>query len=445
MATITLSPRTIPVNEDYDVIVVGGGPAGCAAATAAGRSGARTLLIESSAALGGMGTGGLVPAWCPFTDRRRIIYGGIAEAVLRRGMARMPHLRAQAEAQRFDWVPIDPEALKLIYDDLVTGAGADVLFNALTTAVEHRDGTIDAVVVASKAGLAAYRARVFVDATGDGDVAAWAGAGFAKGDDQGALQPATLCFRIANVDMYAFQHCGTIQYGPFPKAEWRITRIVAEGRYPQIPDDHACNCVQGPGVIGFNAGHVWEVDNTDPISVSRGLIEGRRMAHAYRDAFAEYFPEAFAQGCLVQTAPMLGIRETRRIVGDYCLTVDDYRSCRHFADEIGRNAYAIDVHKSRGKNTAGIDNHLPDGESHGIPYRCLLPRGLRNLLVAGRCISTEREVNGSVRIMPACLVTGEAAGTAAAMACAHRGEVRAIDVQVLRDTLRRNGAYLPEP
>jgi hypothetical protein len=387
-----------------------------------------------------MGTSGLVPAWCPFTDKERVIHAGLAERVLRETMAGMPHV----PADRLDWTPIDPERLKRVYDDLVTGFGGQVLFSTVLTGVEAGSaGTADTLLCAGKAGLAAYRAPVYVDCTGDGDLAAWAGAPFEQGDADGELQPATHCFVLANVDVYAYEHIGGIKYHPKRNL---IDAIVASGRYPEIPDTHACNNLIGPGTVGFNAGHLWEVDNTDPLSVSRALIQGRRLARAFRDACAEFFPEAFANAFLAATGSLMGVRESRRILGDYYLTVEDFRDHRSFPDEICRNCYFVDIHPRPGQPQPESEAsliHLEPGESHGIPYRCLTPRTLRNVLVAGRSISTDRAVQGSTRVMPVCLCTGEAAGLAAALAAGSGGDVRGVDPERLRTRLRQVGAYLP--
>ena len=438
----SLNSRSLPL-EQWDVIVAGGGPAGCAAATAAAREGARTLLLESTSCLGGMGTSGLVPAWCPFTDKERIIYGGIAERVLKETLAGMPHL----PADRFDWTPIDPERLKRVYDNLVTSAGAAVRFATMVTGVEtDGDGRIEALLLASKWGLTAARAKVYVDATGDGDLAAWGGAPFKKGDESGDLQPATLCFTLSNVDTYAFEHIGTIKHGKSGDAAMRA--IAASEKYPEIIDHHGCNSMIGPATVGFNSGHVWDVDNTDPDSITRGLIEGRKIAAAFRDACAEFCPATFGNAFLAATGSLMGIRETRRILGEYVLTHEDFVARKAFDDEIGRNCYFIDVHHK--KSEVGTDQeghstavHYSKGESHGIPYRCLLPQGVANVITSGRCISTDRPVQGSTRVMPTCLVTGEAAGLAAALAAAGDVTPRDIDVADLRARLRNHGAYLP--
>lgn len=448
MKKYTIPFNLIPLDDSWDVIVAGGGPAGCTAAASAAREGARTLLVEATGCLGGMGTSGLVPAWCPFTDQERIIYSGMAEKVLRQTMAGMPHVNKNW----FDWVPIDAERLKRVYDDLMLEHGVHVLFDTFVAAVGKQGADrIDAVITASKSGLRALKAGIYVDCTGDADLAAWAGAKFEKGDEEGDLQPATLCFVLSNVDMYGYQHCGRLRtWDGTPQV---MDAILASGKYPLIPDLHACNNIVGPGTVGFNAGHLWSVDNTDPTTVSEALMKGRKIASAFRDALAEFSPKAYANAFLVNTGSLMGIRETRRIIGDYCLTLRDFIERRTFKDEICRNCYYIDVHHkksevaSSNKKQAGgkapKSIRMNKGESHGIPYRCLTPRGLANVLVAGRSISTDRAVQGSTRVMPVCLAMGEAAGMAAAMAAKRGGDTRKINVATLRKRLKKEGAYLP--
>ena len=448
MKTYTLGQRDVPLDDSWDVIVVGGGPAGCTAAAAAARDGARTLLIEGTSCLGGMGTAGLVPAWCPFSDKEQIIYCGLAEKVFSACKQAMPHVKKGL----LDWVPIDPERLKRIYDDMVLDAGASVLFQTSLSAVDtDGNGGVSAIIVSNKGGLSAYRAKVYVDCTGDADLAAWAGAEFQKGDESGDLQAATHCFILTNVDEYGYRHGPQLYAG---NTDSPIFAILKSGKYPLIPDTHLCNNLIGPGTVGFNAGHLWNVDNTDPASVSDALVRGRRLAAAFRDALAEFHPQAFANAFLTATGSLMGIRETRRIVGDYCLTIEDYGARRSFPDEICRNSYFVDIHGSRPRKAEDVrvtprveqtKYHYEKGESHGVPYRCLTPKALRNVLVAGRSISCDRPVQGSVRVMPVCLAMGEAAGAAAAAAkdlstC----DVHAVDVGQLRERLRGYGAYLPE-
>lgn len=451
MSTYSLS-RNIPLSEPWDVIVVGGGPSGCTAAIAAAREGAKTLLVEGTGALGGGATSMLVPAWCPFSDKEKIIYRGLAEKIFDASKAGTPHVK-QTD---LDWVPINAEHLKRVYDDFVTESGAHILFHTVLSGVDRdEEGRVRALIVSNKAGLSALQAKVFVDCTGDADLVAWAGASFQKGDETGDLMPATHCFVLSNVDEYAYTNLywsggrlhGANQQSP-------IYDILASGKYPLIRDAHMCNNRIGPGAVGFNAGHVWNVDNTDPESVSKALVEGRKLAKQIRDALAEACPEAFGDAFLVQTAPQIGIRETRRIEGDYSLTLDDYMARRSFPDEIVRNCYFIDVHHNAAASAKNVAErseglHLPvrygPGESHGVPYRCLVPKGLKNVLVAGRSISCERAVQGSVRVMPVCLAMGEAAGIAAVHALRNHGDdVHAVDTALLRRRLQEEGAYLPE-
>ena len=440
----TMRERTLPLDDSWDVVVVGGGPSGCTAAAAAAREDARTLLIETTGCLGGMGTSGLVPAWCPFSDGEKMIYRGLAEKVLLRSNAGT----YGAEPDALNWVPIDPENLKVVYDDLVSGFGVTVLFNTQAAGVEMTaPGEAGVLLLSSKQGLTAVKARVYVDCSGDGDVAAWAGAGFVQGDGTGELQPATHCFAFGNVDLQARKDMPRL-HGANPQSP--IHDIIASGKYPLIPDAHICNNPVGPGSVGFNAGHLWSVDNTDPVSVSRALPQGRKMALEFLKALSESQPRVFGNAYVSQTGALLGIRETRRIIGDYCLTIDDFKGLKSFEDEIGRNCYFIDVHHKQSDVGTGNEGakkehiRLNKGESHGIPYRCLTPKGLTNILVAGRCVSSDRAVNGSVRVMPVCLVTGEAAGIAAALAAkSEAADVHAIDTALLRKRLQAEGAYLP--
>ncbi len=444
------------MEDNWDVIVVGGGPAGCAAATASAREGARTLLLEATGALGGMGTSGLVPWFCGYSDGQKLIACGLAQTVHSALRDHIPHFREALASKPLTAPAIDPELLKRVYDEMVTGVGATVRFHASLGAVDRApDGNPDAIIVATKAGLGACRAKVYVDCTGDGDLAAWAGAAFEKGDAAGAMQPATHCFIIGNIDEEALAKGPRIHFYDPDSPVWKAVR---SDKYPLIVELHSCSMKFAPRTFGFNTGHVFDVDNTDPACTSDALRHGRQMAIQYRDAFAEFHP-AFADSVLLATGSLLGVRETRRIVGDYTLTAADYFARRSFPDEICRNAYGIDVHSNLSpeerarlvqmtipelqERNRKIVNSMQPGESFGVPYRCLTPRGLKNVLVAGRCISADRQANGSTRIMACCLNTGEAAGIAAAMAAAGPADVHTVDTDDLRRRLRQHGAYLP--
>jgi hypothetical protein len=437
--------------DGYDVLVIGGGPAGCTAAIAAAREGKKTLLLEQTGSLGGMGTSGLVPAWCPFSDKERVIYAGLGEKIMESVKSTMKHVPKDL----VDWVPIDPEMLKVVYDDMVTESGAEVLFNTFASGVETDGaGNVTAVLASNKEGLCAYQAQVYVDATGDADVAVWAGAQYQKGDANGKMQPGSHCFVISNVDSYAYIY-GRKLHGGYPESP--IYQIAASDKYPLVRDFHMCNNFIGPGTLGFNAGHVFNVDNTEPWSCSKDYMYGRKLARQLRDGLAEFFPEAFANSFLAQTGALIGIRETRRIVGDYEVMREDFIQRRTFDDDICRNCYYIDVHHQKdeaedvasGKKTYTevadkVTVHYQKGESHGVPYRSLLPKGLNNVIVAGRSVCSDHIVNGSLRVMPVCLAMGEAAGMAAAMATEAGNDLRKVDITALQAKLREAGAYLPE-
>ena len=440
----TLKNNTIPLNEEYEVIVCGGGPAGIAAAIAAAREGAKTLLLEGSSMLGGMSTNGMVNMFTNMTDGIRNVYGGIAEKIINRLKSHMLHVN------RDEWktIPIDFERIKQIYDQEVTASGATVLFQSTVCGVEMKDDrNIDVILVSNKRGLMAYRAKVFVDCTGDADLYTWAGKEFELGDETGDFMPATMCFTLTNVDEYAVPYM-EMPYGG--KHRDMIHRILDDGKY-DIIDDHYVMKKIGPRTYTFNAGHVYDVDATDPESLSKGLMEGRRLARELHDAFKEYAPAAMAGSFLAQTSPMLGVRESRRIIGDYCFTAQDYLDRRSFPDEVYRGKYQIDLHtrddiKRDGKpDSVETFGRYGVGESYGVPYRCLCPRDLDNVLVAGRTICSDRPSNGTLRVMSSCLCAGEAAGMAAKHACdLNEINIHNVDTQKLRRRLMEEGAYLPK-
>ena len=446
--SLRLKKTEILLDDQWDVIVIGGGPSGCAAAIAAAREGARTLLIEGMGCLGGMGTSGMVPAWTPFSDGEKMVYRGIAEKVFTESRKGVPH----EPKDKLDWVAINPEWLKVVYDRMVTSSNAKVLFFSHLASVQMKnDKEVDALIISNKSGLTAYRAKVYIDCTGDGDIAAWAGASFTKGNAKGIAMPSTHCFEIVNLNVNPTNiDSFNSLYGGNKKSP--IWEIVASGKYPAIKDAHLCINYIGPNAVGLNAGHLFEVDSTNPQSLSDSMIHGRELANQFMAGLKEFRPSIFADSFLINTGQLMGIRESRIIEGDYKLTLKDWIARATFPDEIGRNNYFIDIHNSKEEidkvvkeksfENLGRPEPYKKGESHGIPYRCLTPKGLKNVLVAGRCISTEQIVQGSVRVQAACLVTGEAAGMAAVHAIkSHRNDVHLVDIDFLRKRLKEEGQY----
>ena len=446
MALTTTWPARELSAREVDVLVAGGGPAGVAAAIAAAREGAATLLVERFGYLGGMATAALVPCWAPFSDKEKLVVRGLLLEVVREMIERTPHLKAE----QYAWVPIDFELLKRILDRRVAEAGAEVLLLTQLADVRADRGAVREALILNAAGLSAVRAKVFIDATGEGELVARAGGAFELGQpDTGELQPTTPCFVLANVD--------TDKYFAWQEAipgRQNLRDAVAAAKAAgdlDIPETHGVIIRCSPTRLGINFSHVYDVDATDPARLSAAMVEGRRLARHLGDFLVKYCPGCEG-GELVQTGGIIGIRESRRIVGEYRLVLDDYMARRHFDDEIALNSYYLDLHYSKAdwqRYAAGEftwqDRGKPygPGDSHGIPFGCLIPRGLTNVLAAGRCASSDRFVQGAIRVMPTCMAMGEAAGAAAAMAVAGDHDVRGVDVHALREKLRQHGAYLP--
>lgn len=425
--------RNIPVRIDTDVFVAGGGPAGVAAAVAAAKSGCRVYLAESRGCFGGMGTSGLVPAFMQFSDGVHFLADGVGREIYER-------LAAAGGVGEADRMAIKPEVFKRVYDDLVIENGIDFTFETNVIGVDKEGENVEAAILSAKSGLFAVRAKLFIDCTGDGDLAVFAGAAYEKGDAEGNMQPGTLCSVWNRVD---WPHVRGEQQ------EQRIDKAFEEGVLP-VHDRHLPGMWHiGEILGGGNIGHAFGVDGTDERSLTKAFVEQRRLLTAYQEYYRKYL-DGFKDIELVATAPAMGIRESRRITGDYELNVNDFKNQSVFDDEIGRYCYPIDIHASK-PDAADFAKFAADfhsfrykkGESYGIPYRSLIPRGIANLLVAGRCISCDRYLEGSVRVMPGCYITGQAAGAAAAAALEKGGRTRAVDVSDLQRRLLRLGAYLP--
>lgn len=413
---MNITIRNKPVH--HDVIIIGGGPAGCAAAIAAARMGADTLVLESSSCLGGMATGGMVSKWAPFTDRKNLIYRSIPVEILTRYKK-----AAGIDPEKWRWITIHPETLKRVYDEMLAEAGAKVLFGSQVVDAITEDGNIQCVIVANKRGLTPYTADAYIDCSGDADVAAYAGVPFEYGDGNGNVQHSSLCYAIAGADVSKLN--GKIISSNPEYNFWQP--IIAEGKHPNVTD-HFVPAYHGNTIVYCNAGDLIGVDATSPESLSEAYAHGRALAQDFLNALIDYEPEAFGNAVIVATAPIMGARESRRIKGEYTVTVADYIARRDFPDEICRNSYWLDCHDpdpDKGMNT----RMYGPGDSHGIPWRSLIPLGVDNLLVAGRCISMERMALSSIRVMPNCLAMGEAAGIGAAIASRNKTGIRAVDAQ----------------
>lgn len=434
--TITFS-RNLPVRHTCDILVAGGGPSGVAAATIAARQGKSVCLIEAHSCLGGMGTAGMVPAFMQFTDGEHFLAGGFGQELLdalrARGGTYPPH----------DGMGIRAEVLKRVYDEFLQAAGVTFFFHTKLLDVLVADGQVSEAICAGKSELFAIQARVFVDGTGDGNLAVHAGATYEKGDAEGKMMPGTLCSLWAGIDWEAVQKSG------LGTDDSRLEAAFQDGVFT-LEDRHLPGMWRvGERIGGGNIGHTFDVDGTDEVSLTKAYLWGRKSLLEYERYYKEYL-KGFEQMELVATGSLLGIRETRRIIGDYILNINDFTGRAVFDDEIGRYSYPVDIHIARPDKESYekfykeiTTMRLGKGESYGIPYRTLTPTGLKNVLVAGRCVSTDRQMQASIRVMPGCYITGQAAGMAAALMIENNTETRGIDIKEFQQRLQKIGAFLP--
>lgn len=433
----------------YDVIVAGGGPAGVAAAIASARNGAETLLIEKDGYLGGMATGAAIPAFCTFTDGKEIIIQGIGLEILeklKKESWRSPFYdRKPDRIEGLDWLPIDSEALKRVLDKMVVESGCQVLLHTSLIECCRTGKAVTELLIHNKSGIQSVSADVYIDCTGDADVAAMAGCKMAYGDADGNMQGGTLCFKVANFDTERFLAYAKAEgeNGNLSKA---VARAKEQGDFPEGEVKVAGIALPAPGMASLNFGHVFGWNPLNGESMTRAEMISRGKLPELMRFLHKYVPGA-ENAVLAYSGPNIGVRESRRLKGKYCLTVDDYKRRADFPDAIAYYAYPIDVHASNPKDSERMEELYQNmkyqpGESYGIPYRCLLSEETENLLVAGRTISCERIMQASIRVMPVCFAMGQAAGTAAALAVQKEISVQMIDVAELKSMLKKQGCYL---
>jgi hypothetical protein len=445
LPSITEPARDTPIFGEFEIVVLGGGPAGIAAAAAAGALGRKVLLIERYGFLGGMGTAAGVTNFCGLHanvhgDIRQVVHG-VADDILGRidalGGLNAPHLIfGKTMAQAYDTA-----AYKCAADDLLAARKVEVLFHALAAGVA-KDSTvdgvhIDALLIETKSGRMAVRAGMFIDCSGDGDLASFAGAPFEIGDADGNMLYPTMMFRLNGVDPQAAGEAWKTIPALMDEAEKRGVRFPRKGAIVR-PMKHESEW--RVNVTQLKTGNGRAIDGTDARELSAGESEGRRQALAFFEFLKANAP-GFADAYVVDIPPQLGIRETRRITGRYSLTRDDVISCASFDDTIGVNGWPIEAHVAGDVVWEWPDIPGSRGFNH-LPYRMLLPLKLDNLLVAGRCASMTHEGQSAARVSGACFVMGEAAATGAHLALAARANPADIDVTRLQQTLERNGVYL---
>lgn len=414
--------RRTPIIADVDVAVVGAGPAGIGAAVAAARAGAKVLLIEQHGCVGGMLTAGGVRNIRQYTDQKKQIVGGVASELAKRIKAAGG---TQNDPSSGMYVRQEPEITKFVAQEMVVESGAQLLLYTYLAGAMAGGDQLRGLIVENKSGRGAIRAKVTVDASGDGDVIWHSGAEFEKDE---RLQPMTLAFSMGGVSCW-----------PEPlTAEGKqiIQKAFDSGAFPIIRRP-ALFAMWHPGEIYANATRV-PGDSTNAWDLTRATIEGRRQVMKLLDWLRQNVP-GYEKAYLMDSGEQIGLRESRRLMGLYALTREDVMEYREFPDAIARAAYCIDIHSS-GKTTEMT--YLEPGRSYGIPYRCLVPKRMNGLLAAGRCLSATHDALGSARVMAICLATGQAAGVAAALSARAGVNPRDLDVPRLQTALREQRVIL---
>lgn len=455
MDTVDLQ-LSVPVVEETDVLVVGGGPAGIAAAIASARTGARTTLVERYGFLGGNATASLVgPFMSSFSDDgEEQLVVGIFDEIVRRmeaagGAMHPANVRGgSAEAGFYihghDHVtPFDPEVLKTVAADMILEAGGTLLLHSFfVQPLMEGANRVSGIVVANKNGLQALRAETIVDCSADADVAARAGVPFSVGrESDGLMQPVTMFFRVANVDDAAVE--AYVQAHPEERGTLFKTLVEearARGEWTLPREKVGIYRTPQHGVWRVNTSRIQGINGADARDLTRAEVEGRRQVHQLMRFFRTRLP-GFANATLMDTATQIGVRETRHMHGRYTLTADDLTSGRHFPDVIARYGYPMDIHSPTG-NSGYFSEAGKTANSYEIPFGCLVPQVIENMLIAGRCLSATHEAHAAVRVMPAAFAMGQAAGTAAALGIEHRVAPGDVPVDLLQRTLRAAGVNL---
>ncbi len=457
--------------HDYDVIVVGGGPSGFVAAIAAGRTGARTLLIERYGFLGGMATGAALGPISPFHFGDEQVVEGIPQQFVDRLVASggsTGHMKCTNPHGSGSYLCFyDRHAYKWVALQMVLEVGVTPLFHTVLSEAVVEDGRVTGVIVQNKSGRQPFRAKVIVDATGDGDVAARAGAQYTLGrDSDAALQPGTMMFDMANVNAaqlkaYIDNHVEDFEWTSecvamrdfSPRLEQRhfvaqgflrfVRRGLETGELYLGRDSILLLTTVHPGVFHFNSTRVINLDGTSAASLTRAEIDGRKQVMSLSQFLVNHIP-GFSDAYLTDTGIQIGVRESRHILGGYVLTGEDVRQGRKFEDVVARGYFPIDIH-----NVHGGSGYIPGGstweglaDSYDIPYRCLIPRNLDGLIISGRTISATHEAHGSFRTQGGVMGIGQAAGTAAGLAVMSGVQPRHLAIKNLQERLIADGASL---
>lgn len=424
--------RELDIRYRADVLVAGAGPAGFAAAVMCARQKKKVLLVEQSGSVGGASVLAMVAEIMNFDDGKNFLSGGIGREIYDKMFETCAYERLTFNLRTED--------LKRLYDEMLQEAGVQILFyNRITDAIVE-GGTIKYVVLSGPEGNYAVSAQMYIDTTGNGSLCSFAGADYHYGDEDGMTMSATICSLWGGVDFKRKVRDGDAYEAAYADGVFSHYDPVLPGikeNYPEV------NVGRG------NVGHCFCVDDRSTESLTKAMITGRRMLMEYQRYYREY-----VAGCenaeLLSSADFIGIRESRRIECEYTLSGENFFDQGAFPDEIGRYSYPVDIHpmtadfQGRDDFKKSISLRHEDGESYSIPYRCLVPKKIKNVLVAGRSIGADRTMQASARVIPCCYITGQAAGVAAAVCVENGTSAAEADVTEIRRRLRENGAYLKE-
>ena len=448
--------ENLPLAAECGVLVCGGGTAGAIAAIAAALAGADVLVVESLGQLGGTQSAGWVTPMMP----NKILTENLTHGINNRVLQRAAEYDPPPTDQTGDLLWFNPVTLALVLDDLLAEAGARVLYHTVISDAIVEDGRLAGIVIENKLGRQIIHARVTIDCTGDADVAFRAGVPCAVGDpEDGQNQPMSLRFALAGVDqeraaefladelgMNCYARPPLFEIGTGEAKNTPLGPLICAAIDESVLAEDDLGYLQffsmlgRPGELAFNCPRIAGLSATNPWDLSKAQTIGRQKIRRIARFFKTYV-RGFEHSYIGTIAPMVGIRESRRIVGDYTLTEEDYLTEARFPDAVARNSYPIDIHSAKAKGGL-VMKRLPPGHYHEIPYRCLLPVGIDNLLVAGRCLSATFAAQAAVRIQQNCRALGEAAGLAAALALEEGVSPRQVDTDELRKRLNAQGAQI---
>lgn len=444
---------------DYDVLIVGGGVSGATAGIACARQGVKTLIVEKMGFLGGMLTAGGVGPMMTFHAGDIQTIRGIADEVVEnlKAMGASPGHIIDSTGYTYTVTPFDSELLKHVLERMYIGAGGEILYHSMLSGVETENGSIASVKLSTKSGLINLSSRLYIDATGDGDLSAWSGVEFLLGREKDNLcQPVTMNLKLRNVDIDRIKKLIKEEKNNFPHVNIEkmdnSPRLSMGGYIKELNEARENGEItfsreyillfetNNPGEVIVNTTRIQKVDATNPWDLSKAETEGRKQALELYN-FLKKRAAGFENSIIMYTGPNLGIRESRKIKGKYILTAEDMFSDEQFTDEIARGGYPVDVHNPEGEGTTS--KHMAWGDSYGIPFRCLLNDRISNLITVGRCISVTHEACAAIRVTPIAMAIGQAGGTAAGLAVKnYNSDINMLDVYELRKELVKHGSYI---